>query len=130
MITVVYNTADTYFVSQIHTSAAAAVGVVFSLMSIIHALGFSIGMGTGSLISMSLGAKANEKAHMYGISAVCEAFAMGFLLTVFGLLFLKPLMILLGSSKTVLPYSMSYAYYILMGSPVMCTTFVLNNILR
>ena len=32
MVSVVYNTADTWFVSQIGTSAAAAVGVVFSLM--------------------------------------------------------------------------------------------------
>ena len=40
LISIIYNTADTYFVSQISTSASAAVGVVFSLSSIIQAYGF------------------------------------------------------------------------------------------
>ena len=48
LISVFYNTADTYFVSKLSTSASAAVGVVFSLMSIIQAFGFGIGMGCGS----------------------------------------------------------------------------------
>ena len=51
LITVVYNTADTYFVAKVGTSASAAVGVVFSLMAIIQAIGFGIGMGANSLIS-------------------------------------------------------------------------------
>ena len=42
LISVFYNTADTFFVSKLSTSAAAAVGVVFSLMSIIQALGFGV----------------------------------------------------------------------------------------
>ncbi|MBP5446739.1 MAG: hypothetical protein J6X95_01350 [Treponema sp.] len=42
MITGVYNTADTYFVSQLGTSASAAVGIVFSLMAIIQAGGFTL----------------------------------------------------------------------------------------
>lgn len=49
LITTVYNTADTYFVSQIGTSATAAVGVVFSIMSIIQAVGFGIGMDQTAL---------------------------------------------------------------------------------
>ena len=51
LVTAIYNTADTFFVSQINTSASAAVGVVFSLMSIMQALGFLFGMGAGSSIS-------------------------------------------------------------------------------
>ena len=43
LVTVIYNTADTYFVSKVGTSATAAVGVVFSLMSIIQAVGYGIG---------------------------------------------------------------------------------------
>ena len=46
LISVFYNTADTYFVSKLSTSASAAVGVVFSLMSIVQAFGFGIGMET------------------------------------------------------------------------------------
>ncbi|MBQ9994309.1 MAG: MATE family efflux transporter, partial [Clostridia bacterium] len=49
LITVIYNTADTYFVSQINKSASAAVGAVYAIMAIIQALGFGLGVGAGSL---------------------------------------------------------------------------------
>ena len=60
LISIIYNTADTYFVSQISTSASAAVGVVFSLSSIIQAYGFGVAMGTSSLISLRLGEKKDR----------------------------------------------------------------------
>ena len=48
LVTAIYNTADTYFVSQINTSASGAVGIVFSVMAIIQAVGFTVGVGSGS----------------------------------------------------------------------------------
>ena len=36
MVTSIYNMADTYFVSQLGTSASGAVGIVFSLMAVIQ----------------------------------------------------------------------------------------------
>ena len=42
LITVIYNTADTYFVSQINKSASAAVGAVYAIMAIIQPLGLGI----------------------------------------------------------------------------------------
>ena len=45
LVSAIYNSADAYFVSRIGTSASGAVGVVFSLMAIIQAIGFTIGMG-------------------------------------------------------------------------------------
>ena len=98
LISILYNTADTYFVSQIGTSAAAAVGVVFSLMSIIQAFGFGVGMGASSLISRCLGAKRDHDAHRYGNSAFAAALVFGILLLTVGLLTLKPLMRLLGAT--------------------------------
>ena len=47
MTTAIYNMADTFFVSQLGTSAAGAVGIVFSLMAVIQAIGFMLGMGAG-----------------------------------------------------------------------------------
>ena len=69
LITVIYNTADTYFVAKIDTAASAAVGVVFSLMAIIQATGGSIGMGATSLISPMLGQKRVDDASTVGTSA-------------------------------------------------------------
>ena len=130
LISVFYNTADTYFVSKLSTSASAAVGVVFSLMSIIQAFGFGIGMGCGSIISRSLGGKDNDRADRIGSSAFVFAAAVGLALCAAGLCTLRPLMRLLGSTDTILPYAESYARIILLAAPIMCASFVLSNVLR
>ena len=62
MITAIYNTADTFFVSKLGTSATGAVGIVFSVMAIIQAIGFTLGMGSGSLSSRLLGKKDQQQA--------------------------------------------------------------------
>ena len=108
LISVFYNTADTYFVSKLSTSASAAVGVVFSLMSIIQAFGFGIGMGCGSIISRSLGNRDNERADRTASSAFFFAAAVGLLICIAGL----------------------YTRIILLAAPVMCASFVLSNTLR
>lgn len=126
----IYNMADTFFVAQLGTSAAGAVGIVFSLMAIIQAIGFMLGMGEGSMISRLLGQQNNEEADKTGSTAFFSAIAFGLLLTVSGLLFLDPLMQLLGATPTILPHARDYAQYILLGAPVMCASFALNNILR
>ena len=130
MISVIYNTADTFFVSKISNSASAAVGVVFSLMSIIQALGFGIGMGCSSIVSRCLGTRENERANRVSSTSLFFAGVVGLFICVVGLLTLRPLMRLLGSTDTMLPYSESYARIILIAAPVMCTSFVLSNILR
>lgn len=130
LISVIYNTADTYFVAQIDTSASAAVGAVFSLQSIIQAFGFGIGMGANSLIARSLGAKKDEDANRYASSAFFAALAVGALIMVAGLSCIEWLMRVLGSTETMLPYSAAYARIILFAAPVMCPSFVMNNILR
>ncbi len=130
LVSVIYNTADTYFVSQISTSASAAVGAAFSLMSIIQAIGYGFAMGAGSLISRNLGAKKDEEAEKYAVSAVAAATLIGLLISVFGLLNLEGLMRLLGSTETMLPHACAYARYILIGAPFMCCAFVLSGILR
>lgn len=130
LITVVYNTADTYFVSQINKSASAAVGAVYAIMSIIQAVGYGLGMGAGSLISRRLGSKDNEAANIYASSAFFASVVFGGLLTVGGLLVLEPFLRLLGCTDTMMPYAIPYAKYILLAAPVNCAAFVLNNTLR
>lgn len=130
MITGVYNTADTYFVSQLGTSASAAVGIVFSLMAIIQAIGFTLGMGCGSIISRRLGEKNQEAASVYGSSAFAAAILFGLLLSAFSLSHLKGLVQLLGATPSITPYAEDYAKWILLGSPVICSCFVMNNVLR
>lgn len=130
LITSVYNLADTYFVADLGDSATGAVSVVFALQSIIQALGYGLGMGCSSLISRSLGKKDQRAAEKYASSAFAAALLLGSLLMALCLATLRPTMRLLGSTETILPYACDYARIILIGSPIMCSSFVLNNILR
>lgn len=130
LVTSIYNMADTFFVSQLGTSATGAVGVVFSIMAIIQAVGFTIGMGSGSIVSRLLGQQEREKASECLSTAFVMAVGLGLIITLAGMCFSDPLMRLMGATETILPYARDYASYIFFGAPVMCASFVLNNNLR
>ncbi len=130
LVTSIYNMADTYFVSQLNTSASGAVGVVFSLMAIIQAVGFTVGMGTGSIASRLLGQDKGEQADVFASSGVVAALVVGVAMAGLGLGFRADLMWLLGSTETIYPYALDYALYIILGAPVMILSFTLNNLLR
>lgn len=130
LVTSVYNMADTFFVGSYGTSASGAVGVVFGLMAIIQAFGFMLGQGSGVISSRALGAKDVKTASRYASTGFFTALTAGLCITVFGLIFFTPLMRLLGSTETILPYAKSYAFYILLAAPFMCASCVLNNVLR
>ena len=130
LVTSIYNSADTYFVGQLGTSASGAVGVVFSLMNIIQAVGFTIGQGASSLISRRLGEKDYTHANRIASTALLLAVAFGLIILGAGLIFLDPFMRLLGATETMLPHAKAYANYILIAAPFMVISFVLNNLLR
>ncbi len=131
MVTSLYNLADTAFVSQLGDSATAAISNLLALMSVIQAIGFTFGMGSSSIISSLLGKRDRENADRTASSALFIATVCGGLITLFGLLFLEPLMKFFGAnSAETLRYAKDYATYILISAPFMCTSFVLNNVLR
>ena len=105
--------ADTYFVSQLNTSASGAVGVVFSLMAIIQAAGFTVGMGSGSIASRLLGQDRGEEADIYASTGVLTALTLGLVMAGLGMAFRERLMWLLGSTATIYPYALDYAFYII-----------------
>lgn len=130
LVTNIYNMADTWFVGRIGTSASGAVGVVFGLMAIIQAFGFMFGHGAGSIISRRLGARDVDSASRFASTSFFSSLAAGGGILVLGLLFLDPLMRLLGSTDTILPYARVYGIFILLAAPFMASSCVLNNILR
>lgn len=130
LITNVYNMADSYFVSRISTSAGGATSVVFGIMSILQAFGFMFGHGAGSNISRFLGKKQVEKASKYASIGFFSALLCGLVIMVLGITFLKPLMLLLGSTDTILPHAMDYGLMIFLAAPAMTASCVLNNVLR
>jgi len=130
LVTSAYNMADTFFVGKYGTSASGAIGVVFGLMAIIQAFGFMYGQGAGSVSSRALGAKDTQKASCYSSTGFFAALLTGLIIMMLGLLFLNPLVRLLGSTETILPYARTYAAFILFAAPFMCASCVLNNVLR
>ena len=130
LVTSIYNMADTFFVSQLSTSASGAVGVMFSAMSMIQAIGFTLGMGSGNHISRSLGNRDEERAGVFAATAFYTAAIIGVGILAVGTLFSRQLVFFLGATETIAPYAQDYSRYILIGSPFMMTSFVMNNILR
>ncbi len=130
LVTAFYNMADTYFVGKIDTQSTAAVGIVFSLMSIIQAVGFFFGHGSGNFISRHLGARDVANAEKMAATGFFMAFFTGCILAMLGLMFLTPLSLMLGSTPTILPYTEQYLGIILLGAPFMASSLVLNNQMR
>ncbi len=130
LITNIYNMADSYFVSKLSLSAGGATSVVFGIMSILQAFGFMFGHGSGSNISRMLGSRHFDKASRYASTGFFSALFVGVFIMLGGLVFLEPLMLLLGSTETILPYAMDYGRWILIAAPAMTASCVLNNILR
>ena len=129
-VTNFYNVVDTFFINKINTQSSAAVGIVFSFMTFIQAIGFFFGHGSGNYISKKLGIKNFDEASKMIATSFFTAFFIGILIAIIGLLFLEPISMLLGSTKTILPYTKSYLSIILLGTPFIMTSFVINNQLR
>lgn len=133
LVTTFYNMADTYFVSQIKTeatSATGAVGVVFSAMAIIQAIGLFFGQGSGNFMSRKLGEKDFKGASVMASVGFFSAFIFGVVFATFGIIFSGPLSLLLGSTESILPFAKDYLSIILLGTPFMACSLVLNNQLR
>jgi putative MATE family efflux protein len=130
LISAMYNMADTYFVGSLGTSATASLGIAFSLMALIQAVGFFFGQGAGSFISRALGAQDSENASRMAATGFFSSFGMGALIAAAGLVFLEPLCAFLGATHTIMPYAQQYLRFILLGAPFMTSSLTQNNLLR
>ena len=130
LVTAFYNSADTYFVGRISTEATAAVGLVFSVMAIIQALGFFCGHGSGNYLSRMLGAGDYKKANDMASTGFAMAVIMGIILAALGNLKLHSIAVWIGATPTTMTDTENYMRIILLGAPFMMGQFVINNQLR
>lgn len=130
LVTSFYNMADTYFVSKINTQCTAAVGVVFSVMSAIQAVGFFFGHGSGNYISRKLGARETSDARAMAATGFVYSFSLGAIIALAGHLLLTKAALWLGSTPTILPYTKEYLGTVLLGTPFMTASLTLNNQMR
>ena len=130
MVSNLYNVVDTAFVGRLGTSASGAVGIVFGFMSILQALGFTFGQGSGSIISRRLGDKDTTKASKIASTAFALSFMLAVVAALICYVFLDPIIMGLGSTVTIAPYARTYITFILATAPFMVSSFTINNILR
>lgn len=130
LVTSFYNMADTFFVGKLNTQSTAAVGVAFSLMAIIQAVGFLFGHGSGNYISRQLGAGNVEEAEKMSSVGFFTSFFAGVVIMMGCIFFIEPLSYALGSTPTILPFTVAYLRIILFGAPAMTASLVLNNQMR
>ncbi len=130
LVTGIYNSADTYFVGRISTQATAAVGLVFSVMAIIQALGFFCGHGSGNYLSRLLGAGENEKANEIAATGFALALLIGAAVAAAGNVYAGRIADFIGATDASRADTVAYLRIILLGAPFMTGQFVINNQLR
>ena len=130
LINSIYSLADTYFVSSLGESATAAVSVNSSLDQLIMMCGSMLAVGANSYIARLLGQGNEKKASQVLSTAFFIAFGIGATLTIFGSIFLTPMVRLLGATATSEAHAVDYATYVLLAAPFMASSFVMNQCLR
>ena len=130
LVTNLYNMVDTYFVGTLGESQQAATGILFTLQAIIQAISFMLGQGSGTMVAKALADQDEKEASEYVSTAFFTGLGLGTFVLIGGLLFLTPLMRLLGSTETILPYAKEYGMCVLATCPIMVGSFILNNNLR
>lgn len=130
LVTALYSTASTYYVSYLGTSAVGAMGVVFALQTIIQAIGIMIGQGCAAQTSRLLGARDYPKANTLASSGLFLSLLFSSVFALCAWAALKTLLSSMGATETILPYARIYAEIILLASPFMAASYTLNNLLR
>ena len=138
MVTAIYNTADTFFVSRVssdptvNTAATASVGLVFTVMAMVQATGFFCGHGSGNYLSRLLGAGPHKEATELASTGFALAIILGVMFAVIGNILVRPISAFLGAgaSDLTLQFTGEYMRIILIGAPFMMAQFVINNQLR
>lgn len=129
LMTSIYQIADTFYVASLGTQATAAVGITFALTSLIQAVGFTLGMGGGSLISLSLGKQEKERASQIASTSFYLALLLGIGIAL-ALGARDPILTLLGANDQILPYARDYSFFLFLSAPLFTGSLCLSHLLR
>jgi putative MATE family efflux protein len=131
LVNALYNIVDSIFVGRgVGALGLAGVTICFPVVTTFIALIMLIGMGATVLISIRLGENKKSEAEEIANNALVLFIIIGLVLTVFGLIFLKKVLILFGASSRVLPYAFDYMKIILSGSVFLAIGTGMNNFIR
>ena len=128
MINALYNLADACFVGGLGTSRVGAISVAYPLGQGIVRLGLLFGNGAASVIARALGCGDREWANRAASTAVYGSLAIGGAAVALALLFLEPLLRLLGATDSILPHAMRYAGVYVAGSVFNVFNVTMNGV--
>ncbi len=129
LITSAASLVDSLTVSSLGTEATGAVGICFSLMACIQAVGFTLGMGGGSLISLELGRQDVAAASRLARTSFLTSILCGLLIAC-GIFWRTPILRFFGASDAILPLASRYSVYIFLAAPFLTGLLCLSHLLR
>ncbi|MCI7302325.1 MAG: MATE family efflux transporter [Clostridiales Family XIII bacterium] len=128
LVNALYNLVDAYFVSGLGESQMGAISVVYPLGQVIVGLGLLFGNGAASYISRLLGSGNLEKANKIASTALYSSLFAGALVIALSVVFLHPILKLLGATPGILPYAATYAGIYLISCIFNVFNVTMNNI--
>lgn len=128
LINALYNLVDAYFVGGLGESQMAAISVVYPLGQVVVGLGLLFGNGAASYISRLLGQRNKDQANKVASTALYSSLVVGAIMIVLSIIFLKPILRLLGATESVLPYATTYAGIYIISCIFNVFNVTMNNI--
>lgn len=118
IFTSVYGVVDGFFVSNYAGKTPfAAVNLIMPFLMVIATVGFMFGTGGSALVAKSFGEGEPERANRYFSLFVYVSFALGAVLSVLGIVFIRPISVRLGAEGALLDNCVVYARIILAALP-------------
>lgn len=128
LINALYNLVDAYFVGGLGESQMAAISVVYPLGQVVVGLGLLFGNGAASYISRLLGQKNRDQANKVASTALYSSLFIGAIIIALSIIFLKPILRLLGATESILPYATTYASIYIVSCIFNVFNVTMNNI--
>lgn len=125
-----FNFVDRFFVSRLGAVQLGALGMAFTVQSILITIGAGTGIGASSLIARFIGAGEQDKAGNAAEHTLLIIVALALITSIAGPFLTRPLFVLLGASPQMLPYILDYINIILYGSLFQYFAMIGNGILR
>ena len=127
IFTSLYSVVDGLFVSNlVGDLALSAVNIAFPITMIIGAFGFMLGTGGSAIVGITLGEGNRKKADRYFSMFMWAALISAGVLAVLGIVFLRPVAVLLGAKGELLDYAVHYGRILMLALP----GFALQNLFQ
>lgn len=128
LVNAFYNLVDAYFVGGLGESQMGAISVVYPLGQVVVGLGLLFGNGAASYISRLLGRGDKENADKVASTALYSSVSVGAVIIIISMVFLHPILKLLGATDSILPFAATYAGIYIVSCIFNVFNVTMNNI--